>query len=148
MYRPCTRDSATNLRCSKVSHHAFPLPSACLNQAHLPHPDLPPVTEMGLIGQLVQWCHGYFPCHLCQKHAGRSRHAVAPRVVSASAVAAGKYAWSALNRAIARSLATTARTMMMTGTRSVSAECPRKKTKNKKNLENSLLPPTLEANYS
>ena len=35
LYRSCTRDSATNLRCSKVSHHAFTLSSKCLEPSTL-----------------------------------------------------------------------------------------------------------------
>ena len=35
LYRSYTRDSATNLRCSKVSNHAFTLSSKCLEPSTL-----------------------------------------------------------------------------------------------------------------
>ena len=38
LYQPYTRDSATDLRCSKVSHHAFIPPSKCLEPRTLAVP--------------------------------------------------------------------------------------------------------------
>ena len=78
------------------------------NQAHLPYPDLPPVTEMGwmhLGGQLVQWLLSLPPIQML---AGRSRHVVVGKGASANAAAAGKFAWNASRHAIAVNLATTA----------------------------------------
>ena len=82
------------------------------NQAHCPHPVLPPVNEMGWIhkdGQLVPQLLSLLPI---RKYVLRSHHVAVQRGASVIAAAAGKFTWNASSHATAGKLMITARTLI------------------------------------